>query len=519
MKLITQILFWCCICLLPLNGADWQQWGGSNNRNMYSPEKDPPTELNPGKFKESSEEIDIATTKNVRWVVKLGSQSYGNVVVSQGRVFIGTNNDSPRDKRHIGDKSVLLCLSEKTGEFLWQLVIPKHKAGKAIDWDNLGLLCTPTVEGNRVYIVSTRCEVLCLDIDGMQNGNDGAFKDEAGYFVQDTTTPPVEPAKTDGDIIWLFNMLDELGVLPHNAANGSILIIGDILYTTTSNGAEFNHNYVPFPYAPSVIAIDKKTGKFLAEDNTENGHRIFHGQWSSTSSGNVNGRNLIFFGGGDGWLYALDAEPTVENARNILKVVWKADCNPQNYKFKDGKPIKYPDPEGMCEVISTTVFYNNKVYVAIGQDPEYGEGVGRLLCFDATKTGDITTNGLVWNFMEIKRSLSTVSIDPDSGLLFIADYSGFVYCLDAGTGKHYWIYDMKSHIWGSTLVVDGKVYVGDEDGDLVILPARKDFNPAKEKPIFEVNMNAPIYSTPVFANGTLYISTPTHLYAIAKSAK
>jgi hypothetical protein len=69
--------------------------------------------------------------------------------------------------------------------------------------------------------------------------------------------------------------------------------------------------------------------------------------------------------------------------------------------------------------------------VAIGQDPEHGEGVGRLVCVDATKKGDITKTGLIWDFKEIHRSISTVSIDPNTGLLFIADFSGFVYCLDA----------------------------------------------------------------------------------------
>jgi len=494
--------------------GDWTRWGGSDNSgNMFSPELNTPSSFDPGKLKPGTDEIDITTTKNVKWIAKLGSQSYGNAVVGKGKVLVGTNNEFPRDKRHIGDRSILLCLNEETGEFLWQLVITKHPAGKAIDWDNLGLVCSPTIDDNCVYIVSTRSEVVCLDIEGMKNGNTPPFFDEARYVVQDTKLPPAELGSKDADIIWVFNMLDELGTLPHNAANGSPLVIGDIVYTTTSNGADINHNYVPFPYAPSVIALDRKTGKFLAEDNTGNGFNIFHGQWSSISSGKVNGRDLIFFGGGDGWVYALDTKPV----NKTLQVVWKADCNPPEYKFKNGKPIKYPDPEGACEVVGTPVFFKNRVYVTIGQDPEHGEGIGRLLCFDATKVGDVTTNGLIWDFRGIKRSLSTVSIDPESGLLFVADYSGFVYCLDANSGKHYWTCDMKSRVWGSTLVVDKKVYVGDEDGDFAILPAQKDFK--ADKPIFETNLGGPIYSTAVIANGVLYISTPQCLYAITNKTK
>ena len=84
-----------------------------------------------------------------------------------------------------------------------------------------------------------------------------------------------------------------------------------------------------------------------------------------------------------------------------------------------------------------------------------------------------------------------------------------MYCLDAETGKEHWIYDMKAHMWGSTLVADGKVFLGDEDGDLVILEAS-----AEKKVLNEVFFGAPIYSTPVVANGVLYVGTQTHLYAI-----
>ena len=84
-----------------------------------------------------------------------------------------------------------------------------------------------------------------------------------------------------------------------------------------------------------------------------------------------------------------------------------------------------------------------------------------------------------------------MSIDPETGLLFVGDFSGFVHCLDAETGKLYWTHDMKAHMWGSTLVADGKVYVGDEDGDFVVLAASKE-----KKMLSETNLGAPVYSTP-----------------------
>ncbi len=123
-------------------------------------------------------------------------------------------------------------------------------------------------------------------------------------------------------------------------------------------------------------------------------------------------------------------------------------------------------------MIGTPVIYEDKVYIANGQDPEHGEGVGHLYCIDATKRGDITQTGKVWQYDKIRRSISTAAIAD--GLLYIPDFSGFLHCLDAKTGQVYWTHDMFAAVWGSTLVVDGKVYLGDEDGDVVVLQAGKE---------------------------------------------
>jgi hypothetical protein len=57
------------------------------------------------------------------------------------------------------------------------------------------------------------------------------------------------------------------------------------------------------------------------------------------------------------------------------------------------------------------------------------------------------------------------------------------------------------------------VYLGDEDGDVVVLAA----GPQK-KQIAEMNMGSSVYCTPVIANGTLFIANRNQLYAIADGA-
>src|SRR5437899_8853118 len=242
-------------------------------------------------------------------------------------------------------------------------------------------------------------------------------------------------------------MMDELGVFPHNASNCSVLIVGDIVYVHTCNGHDWTHSNIPSPNSPSFIALNKKTGEFLGEDDAHIGPRIFHGQWSSPSLAVVNGRKLILFGGGDGYCYAFDPKPVKEGDNSFLKTVWKYDCNPP-----ERKKFKYPGAEGPSEINATPVLYKNRVYVAVGQDPEHGEGVGILSCIDPTKTGDITSTGTIWSYDKIHRSISTVSIDPHTGLLFVGAFSWLLHCVDADPGELCWTNGLKAYLWASSLV-------------------------------------------------------------------
>jgi outer membrane protein assembly factor BamB len=481
--------------------ADWPLWGGSAGRNMVSTETGLLTSWDAGRYKQGSDDIDLSTTKNVRWIAKLGSQTYGNPTVSGGRVYIGTNNETPRDERLKGDRAVLMCLDEKTGEFLWQLAIPKLGTGKVSDWEFLGLCSSPAVEGDKIWIVTNRCEVMCLDAKGLSDGNQG-FDGESKYLA-DKGKPPVELGPKDADILWKFDMREELGVFPHNITNCGPLILGDKVVVTTSNGVDWTHTNIPNPKAPSLCMLNKNTGEYLGEEGSGVSARTLHSNWSSPAGGLVGGKETVIFGGGDGICYGLSTETKDKEGVKVFKEFWRRDANPPEYRTKAGKPLKYATFDGPSEVIATPVLLNGKVYVPIGQDPEHGEGVGQFVCLDAT------TGKTLWTNKALQRSLSTPSIQ--NGLIFVADYSGFVHCLDQTTGKSLWKFDTKSHIWASTLVAEGKVFVGTEDGDVIILAASKTL-----KELGRVDMRSPVYASVVAANKTLFIATPTHLYAIGK---
>jgi hypothetical protein len=174
--------------------ADQPQWGRAWSRNMVSDEKGLPDSFDP------------KTGTNVKWTARLGTETHATPVIAKGRIFIGTNNGEPRDPKRPGDRGVLMCLDEQTGQFLWQLVVPKITNSMFWDWPGAGICSTVTVESNRVYLVSNRGEVMCLDFFGMTNGNDGPYRDEARHSVP-LGDDPVEAGPADADILWLFDIV------------------------------------------------------------------------------------------------------------------------------------------------------------------------------------------------------------------------------------------------------------------------------------------------------------------------
>jgi outer membrane protein assembly factor BamB len=487
-------------------------FGLTSQRNMVNlTEKNMPTEW------------DAKTGKNVKWKAALGSKAYA-MVVHGGKVFAGTNNDAPRDPAIKGDKGIVMCFNADTGDFLWQAVHDKLPSGLVHDWPKEGVCSTPAVEGNRLYYVSNRCEVVCATTEGLGKGNEGE-QDEKYKGPQ------------KADFVWRYDMMKELNVFPHNLSACSPLLVGDVLFVVTANGVDENHINIPAPEAPSFIALNKKTGQLLWK-SSDPGRRIMHGQWSNPVYAEIAGKPQVIFPGGDGWIRGYEPDTG--------KLIWKFDCNPKEYpKYElGGKGLR-------SDFIATPVVHEGKVYIGTGQDPEHYEGVGNLWCIDPTKAApgkeDISpqlaenpdqgppykakpnpNSGAVWHYggpdntpnarrdYIFGRTMSTCAVHD--GLVYEGELAGYLHCLDARTGQRYWVQDLKSAVWGSPYWVDGKVYIATEDGDVWVFEHGKeaDDQGRPKKPPVKIEMEEPIRSTPAAANGVLYVLSEKTLYAIQK---
>lgn len=456
--------------------TDWPMFGRTVARNMADPfAKNVPIDWS----------VEEGKLKNIKWTADLGTKSYGGPVVADGKVFFGTNNGNPRDKNVKGTKAIMMCFAESDGKFLWQAVheIPPDalfNLGRSY-----GICSTPCVEGKRHYYQTPGCEVICADND-------------------------------TGKVVWRHDLMAKDKVIPNHLGASSPLIVDDLVMVVTGNGID-EEGKPAAPTAPSFIALRKDTGETAWQSNLPS-KAVIEGQWSNPAVAVVGGKKQVIFPGGDCWLYSF--EPKTGN------LLWKCNCNP---KRDGGVFTPY--------IVATPVVHQERCYVGLGCCPdstvEEHVRYSYLLCVDVTKNGDVSpksfdvkdpankNSALVWAYggpinprpkkgrlNYFGRTLSTCAIHD--GLVYIAEFTGYLHCLDARTGEHYWEDDLRASVWGSPCYLDGKVYLGTEDGDVLIYEHGK-----KLKKLAKVEMNQGIHSTPIWANGVLYVSTFEKLYAIA----
>ena len=517
---------WC----LPALGDDWPQFGRDNTRNAVSREKHPPTIWDIGQYDEKVPPERIpGTSKNIKWSARLGTQTVGDPVVVDGLVWIGTNNGYGEDQP---DASVLACFRESDGKLLYRYVSPRLVGRRDNDWPHASLACSPLIEGDRLWFVTNRAEVICLDI---------------GPLKQNEAPPQT---------LWKVDLIAKYGVYPSGSRMTlmrlcSIAGYCDMIYLVTGNDADIGKQRVVNPDAPSLLCLRKDNGAEVWQDKSP-GENILCGQWSSPTVVEIDTRVQCIVGQGDGWVRSFDAltgEP-----------IWQFDMNHKESKWAIG------GRSTRNSIVASPVFADGRIYIASGQYVELGEGNGRLVCLDPTRNGDISSelavdtegkimlhrrvqavdralgetavpnpnSGLVWEFEKtpendnpfedyVHRMLANVTVNK--GLVIACDFSGLVHCFDANTGKRYWAYDVMDAIYGSPLIVDDKVYIVGEGGSVSIFGLSADPNWAlrrlngvdEPRRQFELVRDRYFgcYCSPIFANGVLYLATRNELFAIS----
>jgi outer membrane protein assembly factor BamB len=478
--------------------ADWPQWGGSDHRSMVSRETNLPETFVAAKRDAKSGGIDLSGATNVKWAAKIGSNCFGSPVVAQGRVLLGTNFVD-NDPRYQGNRATVLCLDEKTGKLLWQISINHPETPNLARGQSLGICASPTVDGKNVYVCGWT-DILCLALDGQSDPRPG-IADQAEY-ISGKGAKPIPQNAADGKILWRYEIPKELGVNMHDALAPAPLVVGEMLVFSTGNGVKQDHKTHETPDAPCLVAIDKNTGKLLAADDEKIGRTTFHGQWSSPTLATVAGKEQLVWGGGTGWVYGFDPKPAAAEAGKpaVFKRLWAYDMNRGNAKA-------YRAANGPSEVIATPICVDGKVYASTGQDWTHGHGKAHLTCIDASKTGEIAEP--VWDYTDVDFCVGTPAVAD--GLVYAADLSGTLHCVDAATGKLVWKFAEAAPFHSSPTIADGKVFLADNRGRFYIFAHGKTMNK-----LAMVDLHGEAAGVAIAANGMLFVPGGRMLQAVGK---
>jgi outer membrane protein assembly factor BamB len=486
---------------------DWPTLGRSPWRNPVSPEKNPPiawnvTFDNEGELK--------GVSKNIRWTARLGDRTVCDPVIAGGLVWVGTRKPVPGQKR---SGAALLCFRERDGALVHEH-FSEGKGGPSDDWNYAGHSSSPLVEGDRVWFTTIASEVGCLDVAPLRSGKG----------------PPTQVWKLD---------LATLGVVPGRAPMGygktcSVAGWRDRIFVTTGNGVDENH-ITRAPKAPSLLCLDKNSGKLLWSDNSP-GARLTEGHWGSPLVIEADGRPQVVAAQTDGIVRSFDVLTGA--------LVWSWDCDPGF----DEKKAQAENRIRRC-VLATPVWREGRLYFATGAlpvDPNPPR-FGWVVCLDPGKKGDVSlekadaagkltanpNSATIWRFgglIEPKpkkgrrahfgSALASVAVHRD--LVIAVEEYGFIHCLSAKSGVKHWTFDSKAPIVAAPLIADDKVYVTDEDGFVHVFNLAADPTVAMRRagtewrPIAQHDMGYYFHTSPVFANGTLYVATGQRLYAIER---
>jgi outer membrane protein assembly factor BamB len=439
---------WCLALVLlcvpavaadPKESFDWPQWQGPD-RNAVSKEK--------GLLKEWAKD-----GPPLAWKIKgLGGGDSAPSVA--GGKILGMSNR--------GDDEVVWALSEADGKEMWvtrlgpafQQRVPQSKEGPS---------CTPTVDGERLYVLGVGGDLACLQVK-------------------------------DGNILWRLSLPKDFGGTPPMwNYRESPLVDGDKVICT------------PGALDAAIVALDKVTGKTIWKSKMPSGVEAPAG-----GTGRPPGK----FGSSGGAAYASAIVVDFAGQRQYVQLTAKALVG---VAASDGKVLwRFDKPaNGMGLNCTTPLFHDGQVFASSA----YGAGGGLVKLAkdgDGVKAEEVYFNKAVQNHHG-GMVLHDGNLYGASG----GNEGGGLVCLDFKTGKILWDErdSERRPVKGSVVLADGRVYYRTEAGAVLLIePSPKEY---VERGRFQQpdRTRQPAWAHPIIANGKLYIRDQDTLYCYDVKAK
>jgi outer membrane protein assembly factor BamB len=236
------------------------------------------------------------------------------------------------------------------------------------------------------------------------------------------------------------------------------------------------HNFGPGERT-FLIALDKKTGKDVWKLDA-------HGKFGTTQPE---------------WIGSWST-PVIcrRDGRDELIMTWPDEV--RAYEPRTGKLLW--NSKGLGKLVYTSPLATADCVVAMS-----GFGGPAVALRRGSETGDITDTNRLWREEKAPQRIGSGVIVGEH--LFRVNENGVAECLELKTGKALWSERATGTTWSSLVYADGKLYIGSQRGEVVVLAA---------KPSFEVlarnTTDERMQSSLAISNGELFIRTYNHLWCI-----
>ena len=289
----------------------------------------------------------------------------------------------------------------------------------------------------------------------------------------------------DGNVLWSRSLTEEYGrISGYGGRVHTPVIAGDLVVISYLNSgwgdqAATRHRY---------FAFHKLTGDLVWVSTP--GGRPLDTTYSTPVVTDINGQSLIIGGNADGGIYAMK--------QNTGERVWGFKLSQRG--------------------INTSVIVSGtKVYASHSEENIDSTSMGRVVCIDATGTGDITQTHEVWRYDGVNIGYASPTLT--AGHLYLVDNSANVHAVNAETGEVSWEHNIGKVGRGSPVTADGKLYVTEVNGGFVVLQPSQDG--CEVLSTQEIDREAEehyveIYGSPAIADGRIYFTTEERLYCIGE---
>ena len=309
--------------------------------------------------------------------------------------------------------------------------------------------------------------------------------------------PPDSTVDAGLALEWRTNRLN---VKEYTASKSSPAVDGEKLYIGLDTG--------------ELVAVNRYTGLVEWRFKTRFSRNGIHGSPTVDAD-----RGYVYIGAYDGRLYAVDSEtgkrvwgtglgdyigssPTLYNGTVYIGVEMRApdgylvgvDAETGKEVFRSDKLGNHPhstptiDPESGCILIgendgyfhcywldNQTERWRFKTGAAIKSTPSVMDGMVYITSWDESFYAiNITTGISKWTFGTESSSMSSPTVDPETGVIFFGDDAGYIYAINSSNRDEVWKYRTGDKIMSSpTLVMStGTILVGSNDGNVYLLNAQ-----------------------------------------------